>query len=49
MACYKYIDTRPAHGRNRIQCAGLRLSDTMLRGRVVLNELNGAPVAERDK
>ena len=49
MACYKYIDTRPAHGRNRIQCAGLRLSDTILRGRVVLNELDGAPAAGHDK
>jgi hypothetical protein len=31
MARYKYIDTKSAHGRNRIQCIGLRLSDTMLR------------------
>jgi hypothetical protein len=39
MVRYKYIDTRSAWGRNRIQCAGLRLSDTMLRGRRMLNEL----------
>jgi hypothetical protein len=39
MVRYKYIDTRSAWGRNRIQCASLRLFDTMLRGRRMLNEL----------